>query len=197
MRTYNPIDGNFYTRKFKEIFPTSEEFLTEYSESDLYVDGIRLDPKYVNILYALLYSRYGNSSISSNDENQFKYAVFTNMFMYGPTWVRRLEVQSDLSKLSIDELQRGSKAIYNTALNPGSVPTTASLEELNYINSQNTTNYKKSKLEAYGNLMDLLDTDVTEEFIRKFKKLFITIVQPNYPLWYVTTPEEQDILDKE
>ena len=34
-------------------------------------------------------------------------------------------------------------------MNPGTEPSTGSLEELTSINAQNTTGYKKSKLDAY------------------------------------------------
>lgn len=194
--TYNPIDGNYLTRKFKQIFTDTEHFLTEFKSSDLgtYNTTQVLTDEELSILYALLYARYGNSTIASNDENQFKYNIYSIIFMYGPTWAKKLKVQDGLRKLTIEELQIGSKAIYNTALNPSTTPSTQTLEELNYINSQNTTNYKKSKAEAWAMLLSLLETDVTEEFIGKFKKLFITIVQPDYPLWYITTPEEQEIL---
>ena len=193
MYPYNPIDGNYLTRRFKQIFPSTEEFIAGNNESGLKV----LDDKHLGILYALLYARYANSCISSYDEHQFKYSVWSIIFAYGPTWVKRLEVQEELRKLDIEELRAGGKAIYNTALNPSTAPGTASTEELNYINQQNTTNHKKGKVEAYATLMDLLETDVTAEFISKFKTLFITIVQPDMPLWYRTTPEEQMIIDGE
>ena len=193
------IDGNYRTRKFKQIFSDSDTFAEEFSESGINFGdyGTAFDTNQLTLIYGLLYARYGNSNIASDDENQFKYRVFTTIFMYAPTWFKRLEVQKDLREMSLEELQLGSKAIYNTALNPSGQPTTDTVEELKYLNQQNTTKYKRSKLEAYGNLMALLETDVTEEFISKFKKLFITIVQPDYPLWYVTTPEEQAILDEE
>jgi len=197
MIPYNPlIDGNYRTRKFKQIFENSETFAAQYGESE-FVSGTvgqAFGDNELTLIYALLYSRYGNSNIASDDENQFKYKVFATIYMYAPTWLKRLEVQKALRALSLEELQLGSKAVYNTALNPSGLPSTNTTQELNYINQQNTTNYKRSKLEAYGNLMSLLETDVTEDFINKFKKLFITIVQPDYPLWYVTTPEEQEIL---
>lgn len=193
------IDGNYRTRKFKQIFEDSDTFAEEYSESGVNFGdyGAGFDTNQLTLIYALLYARYGNSNIASDDENQFKYKLFTTIFMYAPTWFKRLEVQKDLRELSIEELQIGAKAIYNSAMNPSGLPSTATLEELKFINQQNTTNYKKSKLDAYAMLMELLETDVTEKFIGKFKKLFITIVQPDYPLWYVTTPEEQAILDEE
>lgn len=109
--------------------------------------------------------------------------------MYGPSWQKRLEIQQKLIDLSDDEIVKGTTAIYNSALNPGQTPSTQTLEELNYINSQNTTKYKKSKIEGYATLYSLIETDVTEEFIGKFKKLFITVVEPDYPLWYKTVLE--------
>ena len=41
--------------------------------------------------------------------------------------------------LSEEDIRLGSKAIYNQALNPQTEPSTKSLEELTYINQQNTT----------------------------------------------------------
>lgn len=194
MIPYNPITGNYYNRKFKEIFPDTQTFRDEYKASDL---AGALQDKEINTLYALLYAKYGNSVIASDDEYQFKYGIWSIIFMYGPTWGKRLEVQEALRKLTVEELQTGAKSIYNTALNPGTQPTTAALTELTYINQQNTTNHKRSKIDAYANLMALLETDVTEEFLSRFKKFFMIIVQPNRPLWYVTTPEEQEILEAE
>lgn len=196
MIPYNAEWGNFRTRKFKQIFPSTEDFIAEYKASDLYSDMAKLKDDELKLVYALLYSRYANSTIASDDENQFKYKVFSILFMYGPTWAKRLETQHTLREMSIDELQLGGKAVYNTALNPSSLPSTSSLDELTYINQQNTTNYRKSKMEAYSILLSLLETDITEEFISRFKKLFIVVVQPDSPLWYITTPEEQEILNQ-
>ena len=89
-----------------------------------------------------------------------------------------------MRNLTDTELTTGTKAIYNRAENPGTTPTTGSLSELTYINEQNTSNTKKSKLEAYAELYALIDMDVTQAFIDKFKKLFLNIVQPELPLLY-------------
>jgi hypothetical protein len=91
-------------------------------------------------------------------------------------------------------LLAGSKAIYNTALNPSVSPSTSSLEELTYINSQNTTNYKRSKLEAYAQLLDLLEVDVTEEFLNKFKKCFKVFVAPEEPTLFVTEIDDDEVI---
>ncbi len=114
------------------------------------------------------------------------------MFQYGPSWEKKLEIQEKLRALSDEEIAKGSKAIYNTALNPSSEPTTQSLEELQYINSQNTTNYKKSKMDAFTQLWGLIDTDVTGDFINRFKVCFKQFVRPEKPLLYVTDNDETE-----
>jgi hypothetical protein len=179
--------GNFRTRSFADIYTDLAAFKTDYT-----TNGIpeTLSETNLTTIYYLLYARYGNSSIASSDETQFKYKLFSTIFMYGPAWQKRLEIQKKLLELSDDEIVKGTTAIYNTALNPSQSPSTQSLEELNYINSQNTTKYKKSKIEGYATLYSLIETDVTEEFIDKFKKLFITIVEPELPLWYITEGEK-------
>lgn len=100
----------------------------------------------------MLYARYGNSSIANEDVNQFKYKVFSIIFQYGPTWEKRLDIQSKLRNLSDADILAGQKAVYNNALNPGTAPGTSSPEELTYINAQNTTSLKKSKMDAYMQL---------------------------------------------
>lgn len=180
----NSLYGKFFrTRTFKQIFPTMNDFVTAATESQI---PQVLSEDNLKTLYCLLYARYGNSNVSSSDENQFKYQVYSTIFMYGTAWQKRLEIQSNLSKLTDDEILKGSTAIYNTALNPGTAPGTQTVEELNFINSQNVTKYKKGKLEGYAILADLIKTDVTRDFIDKFKPLFITFVQPEAPLLYPT-----------
>lgn len=178
--------GNFRTRTFTDIYESLEEFKDDYANSGI---PTTLSDSNISTLYYLLYARYGNSNIASSDENQFKYKLLSIIFMYGPAWQKRLDIQKKLVEMSDEEMLKGSTAIYNTALNPSQAPSTETIEELNYINSQNTTKYKKGKLEGYAALYSLIETDVTEEFIGKFKKLFITIVEPDYPLWYTTTTE--------
>lgn len=173
--------GNFRTRTFTDIYSTLEAFKEDYSTCGI---PTTLSDDSLSTLYYLLYARYGNSNVASSDENQFKYKVFSTVFMYGPAWQKRLDLQKKLIELDDEEVVKGSTAIYNSALNPSQSPSTQTLEELNYINSQNTTKHKKSKLEGYATLYSLIETDVTEEFIGKFKKLFITIVEPELPLWY-------------
>lgn len=180
--------GNYRNRKFTDIWPSANVFVDAYANNGV---PETITEETAEVLYYLLYARYGNSTIASSDENQFKYKVFSTIFMYGPTWEKRLEIQKAVRELSLEEVQKGGKAIYNTALNPNQSPTTDSLEEIKFINQQNTSNFVKSKVDAYAIIIDLLETDVTEAFIGQFKKLFLQVVSPELPLWYVTEDEEE------
>lgn len=140
----------------------------------------------IETLYYLLYAKYGNSSIASSDQNQFKYKVFMTIFEYGPAWKGRLKIQEKLFNLEpdSDDVQNGTINFYNHAENPDTAPETDAYQVLEGINSQNTNLYKRGKLEGYSLLNDLINTDVTEEFLGKFKKLFLKVVMPQAPLWY-------------
>lgn len=186
----NSYYGEYRTRTFADIFDDAEQLIDGFGSFPPHgeYDG-GINQAEIEMIYYLLYARYGNSHIAYTDENQFKYALYSIIWQYGPTWKKRLDIQDELRKLSIDELTKGGKAIYNHAYNPNTAPSTATMEELLTINDQNTTNYKKSKMEGFAELLNLLDTDVTGEFIDKFKKLFIVITAPDYPLYYVTEVE--------
>lgn len=177
------VYGNYRTNKFTDYYGNATSFLADYKDNGI---PTTISDTTATTLYYLLYARYGNSHICSSDPNQFKYKLFSIIFQYGPTWEKRLDIQEKLRNLTEDEIIKGSKAIYNQASNPAVAPSDTSLEELPYINNQNTTNYKKSKMDAYAMLMSLLDTDVTEAFIKKFAVLFLKIVEPQEPLWYET-----------
>jgi hypothetical protein len=187
----NSYYGEYRTRTFADIFGDVNKLVEAYNTfppSSTYTGG--LTQTEVETIYYLLYARYGNSHIAYTDENQFKYALYSVIWQYGPTWKKRLDVQEQLRQLeySYEEngIFHGGKAIYNHSYNPSSAPTTS---ELLTINDQNTTNYKKSQMEGYSQLLSLLETDVTGEFIDKFKKLFIVVTAPDYPLYYTTEVE--------
>ena len=186
--------GNQRNETFDDIFPSLDDFKKEYTECKLPLTEYFGDvsSEQVSTLYYLLYGKYGNSTIASDDETRFQYSLFSIVFQYGPTWVEQLKLQKEIRNLTLQELQTGGKAIYNTALNPNVAPTTSALEELPYINQQNTTNYAKSKADAYELKMNLLSSDVTEKFLGKFRKLFLKIVQPTVPLWYITDETEEN-----
>lgn len=192
----NSMIPQYSTVLFTEVWDSAEEFKTDLAASAFagcMQDGsTQGQPDNVSLLYYLLYSKYGNNPIANNDINQFKYKIFSVMYQYGPTWEKKIDIQAKIRNLTETDLMTGAKAVYNTALNPGTAPSTASTEELTYINSQNTTNLKRGKMEAYGMLWDMLDDSLTAKFIDRFAICFKKFVYPEQPLLYVSEDEEDE-----
>lgn len=165
------------TKTFNEIWGNYTTFSTDFSTSPF--TGIITEPN-LEILYYLLYAKFCNSFITNLDEDQWKFKVFSTIWKYGPAWEKKLEIQANLKKLDInsEDFLKGAKAIYNKALNPETDPSTQALTELTYINEQNTTNYKKSKMDALTQLWNLIATDVTDSFLERFAPLFKRIWNP-------------------
>lgn len=179
----------YNTKLFTDVFPDVTTFIVEHDHCQL---PKKIGQDSLTTIYYLLYARYGNNPISNMDVNQFKYKVFAIIFQYAPAWEKKLQVQEIIRGLDADEILQGSKTIYNHALNPSTDPSTASLEELNYINDQNTTSFKRNKLEAYGALLEVISDDVTEAFILRFKSLFRQFIAPDSLYLYVT-PEDEEV----
>ena len=194
---------SYDTKLFAEIYDNAEDFVADYKASGLY-DAVTsgtpavlhlnnsLSDQNATTLFYLLYAKYANNPIANYDENQFKYKMWSIIFQYGPAWAKKLDIQNKIRELTEDEIRLGSKAIYNHAFNPATDPSTASLEELTAINEQNTTNFKKSKLDAYTNLWTIVVSDVTAAFIKKFEPLFKQFVTPERTWIYVQELEDEE-----
>ena len=180
------------TLTFCQVWDSYAKFKEDYDSIIVYFaqNPAPIKTNSLMTLFFLLYAKYGNNPIANNDVNLFKFKVFSIIYAYGPMWEKKTEIQDTIRALTVDELLTGSKQIYNHAFNPSSEPTTATLEELQYINDQNTALHKKSKMEAYSLLWELLHANETEDFLRQFKKLFSIAVAAQCVPFYI---EEQDI----
>lgn len=184
--------GNYRTRTFAQIFPSAQDFIAAYQASGFSIDAIHGWGDAMPELYYCLYAQYGNSHIANSDENQFKYRVYSLIYQYGPNWAKKREVQAKIRDLTEDQLRESAQAIYNHSMNPSTAPSTTTTEELQTINDQNVTKHKRSRTDAYALLLDLLEDNFTQQFVNRFKPLFLTVVVPESPLWYVTEIDEED-----
>lgn len=187
--------GNFMTRTFTEAYGDSDTaFLTNLQATPLYAAIIAqgMTDTQLKTMYWILYARYGNSHLINMDETQSRYQFYTKIFQYAPAWQRELDVQKSIRQMSESDIMAGSRTIVNHAYNPSSAPSTASQTELSTIDDQNTQRYYKAKIDAYGQLIALIKKDVTQEFLDRFKDLFLRIVEPYAPLWYETVEEDDD-----
>jgi len=176
---------------FTDVWGNANDFINGNDELDrigwktcpFYEDDLISD-KYIEFIYFLLYANYGNSHIASSDVNRFQFKLMSLVYQYGPLWIKKTEIQKRIRNLTEEEIRSGSKSVYITAQHDGSAPSTDSLEELLHIESQNVTKNQRGKLEGYGLLLELLKTDVTEEFVNKFKKLFQVVSSNECPILY-------------
>lgn len=176
--------------KLSDFYPDLESFKNDYD--NLGIPKVFEDEETLTILYYLLITRYGFSTISGFVLDAFRPILFTRIWQYGGTWEKKVKIQEKLRSFDLEddsEIYKGGKTIYNTAFNDSSAPNTGSLEELSYINNQNTTNTKKSKLDGLRTLNYLLEEDVTETFLEKFKDLFRTIIYTGEEITYATYEE--------
>ena len=135
-------------------------------------------------LYYLLWARYASSHIRSDYPQQWKMKIMMTVFEYGPTWSKRLEIQEKVRNMSDEEIQKGTIMTYNSAMNPDGAPTTDTWDTLKGINSQNKNLYQRGKLDSYAYIDQILKTDVTRDFIEKFKKFFDIMAAPGMKLDY-------------
>lgn len=193
MEMYKGYSGSLYgtyrQKKFTDVYESVEEFLADYKDCGI---PTTISDNSAQTLFYLLYGSYGNDIVASSDINRFKYKLFSIIFQYAPNWEKQLEIQNKLRALTEDDIRLGSRQIYNTAQNPSTEPSTDTTDELQYINNQNVTKNQRGVLEGYATLLSLLRTDVTQEFLNRFRKLFLTIVQPEEPLLYITEVDNND-----
>ena len=160
------------TLRFGELYNNADEFYADYTTMGI---PTTISETNCKTLFYLLYSKYAGSHFSNENLVQSKLKIFATIFEYGPSWEKKLEIQASLRALGLADLQEGAKQIVNHANNPNTTPSTTALEELEYIDEQHSTNYKRNKVDAYGSLWNMLATDVTEEFLNKFRKIFVFI----------------------
>lgn len=169
------------TRTFGEAYNSADDFYTDYTNFGIPTTITEANCK---TLFYLLYAKFAASHFANKNEVQAKMKIFATIFKYGPAWEKRLEIQKELQLLDLDELREGSKQITNHAANPNTAPSTTALEELEYIDEQHAVNYKKNKVDAYASLWNMIATDVTEEFLSRFNKIFeITTIEENQYLY--------------
>jgi hypothetical protein len=158
--------------KFGEVYNDADTFYTDYTSFGI---PTTISEANCKTLFYLLYGKYAASHFVNKNLVQSKLKIFSTIFKYGPTWEKKLEIQAELRALDLADLQEGAKQIVNHANNPNTAPSTTALEELEFIDEQHQTNYKRNKVDAYGSLWNMLATDVTEEFLNRFRNIFAVV----------------------
>lgn len=198
----NSYFQSFDNITFSDLWSTADDFIQTYKDSGLPstytltdgTTGTYLNDEDLSLIWTLMIGRFADSTIKPyNTFGAFKVRFMSRVWQHAPAWKKELEIQNKLRSMSLadnSEIYKGSSAIYNSALNPSTTPGTGTDSELNYINSQNVTKYKKSKLEGLAILNDMLKRDITEQFLRRFDDFFKTIIYTGRDLLYTTYNEQ-------
>jgi hypothetical protein len=188
------------TKTFGQVFKSNSDFLDEllgrnikkFPQGEAYKTMLEYyelnDPDYLQVVYLLLYSRYGNWNIASTDESRFKANLVERICSYGPTHKKRLELQKELRKLTTEQVQEGSIDITNMARNPST--RLKEKELIDQINAQNQAFHKRSKTDAIIYQYNILDKDLNGEFIEIFKPLFAKFI--GKPILYANYQEDEE-----
>ena len=180
---------------FSEMWETSESFVNTYKQvgfPQTFEGGNYVTDDDLTLIWLLLIGRFADSTIKPfNTYGAFQVRFMSRVWQHAPAWKKKLDIQNKLRSMSLEsgELFEGSKAIYNSALNPSTPLPTDGSEELDFINNQNVTKHKKSKIEGLALLNDLLENDVTEQFLRRFDDFFKTIIYTGKEYKYITFNE--------
>lgn len=170
-------------RKFSDIYPDFTAWTNAIEASPIPL-STAISATNLELLYWLLMSRYKNSTIASNDETRFELDLFTTIYSTAPAFFKKLEIQTEIRDLNIDELVTASKVISNHAYNPDTEPLTSSTEALPRINEQNYTTSQRDIASGYALLLALLEDDLIEPYLNRFRLLFITFVDSEVPIWF-------------
>lgn len=145
------------------------------------------------VFYYLCVGRWGNTQIIVPDAQltRWKLRFFSIVFQFGPNWAKQMDLQNKLRNLSDDELLRGSLMVSTNALNPAEKPSgtfdSLDMPKVDTIQQQATSQSRRSKMDAYATLAQLLRTDVTENFLIRFDSLFRSVLYNQFE-----GPEEED-----
>lgn len=164
--------------KFCEYYTSLNVFKAKYDELPAGLKNITADQ--VELLYYLLFSKYGNSRFANLSIDQANLSLWKTVYSEAKQYFKEKEIHDNICNFNLttdlDIIVGGTTAIYNTALNDGSAPSTNTTTELGYVNSQNTTKYKRTKLEGLANYLSLIANDPTDRFLGKFKPLFEKLI---------------------
>jgi hypothetical protein len=169
----------YNTAIWTDIFPDFDTFKSVFDNDFGSYAKDCITAANLKSLYYLLYARYGANPFINYSTDLIKAKVVAITYQKGPTWEKRKSVQDQLRGLTEAELLKGSSTVFNRASHPEQEPSTDTDEYLTYLNAQDVSKIKRSKLDAYSYLQDVLKTDVTEEFLKAYSVLFSKVVTPH------------------
>ena len=148
------------TKLMTDVWSQASDFLTDYQNAGI---PTTISNQNATTLYYLLYAKYGNTPIANYDENQWKYKMFSIIFQYGPTWEKRLDIQTTLRGLQIaDLIDNGS---YRALTSQSGTETSSKTGSDNNTRTLNTTEKNTGTSVVANTGTDTTDSTGTQEVL--------------------------------
>ncbi len=166
-----------------DLLPDFNTFKVYCSEVPIDYESLtQLEKDALEHCYNLLMRRYGHANVRYTTPEAFYNALAIPLDDEFKRYAKRLYIIGEAYKLTLEDFAELNRAIQNYANNPNDV-VSEPLKPLSYISSQTFTANISNKLQAYLVAIDSLPSEYDEEFLSKFKDLFMNII-PNETIIY-------------
>lgn len=169
---------------FKDLLPDYATY-KDYVKTELGLDidlATAEDQAIHEHCYNILYKRYCLDNVRYPSPqafySEFAIALDDSLKQY----LKRYKLIQKAYALTDADLTELNRAIQNYANNPNTAPTNP-LDPLEYISSQTLQVNKSNKLQAYLLAIESLPSQYDEDFLNKFKYLFIQIFNKDIPIY--------------
>lgn len=168
---------------FKDLLPDFNTFKTFAKETGLDVDNMTASELSVlQHCYNILYWRYSLSNVRYATPEAFYCELGISFDEEFRRYLKRYQIIGEAYKLTLDDFTTLNKAVSNYANNPND-EVDEPLEPLSYISSQTFQAQFSNKLQAYLLAIETLPSKYDNDFLEKFKHLFINIIPKTIPLY--------------
>ena len=164
------------TFKFKDIFPTENDFL-----SFITMYGIKSDPlatadeNFGKYLYKILMRRFYNSDVQYDTPEDFCYSLAETLENIWEKYKRNKQLIEAIAALDNDDLAIIGENLTNASDNPNNKPDDVRAQ-LDYITQQNwsmsTTNKMQAYLEAVDSMPEMQINNICRECVKHFKSIY-------------------------
>lgn len=170
-----PYQSRMEFNLFKNIFPDYETFAEWYRSTPLSDDANDVpSPK----TFALIAYEYNDSHVAYTDES-FKEHFAIDLYTFYREFEETSKMILELMKLTEDEIATADAIITNTAVVPEDESST-NVEEVDFITSQQKQINKKGKLQIKKEQLSAKRVFTTRTFIKRFKHLFMVVIDDAY-----------------
>lgn len=165
----------YYTKTFKlkELFTSFYNF-TEIRDKYI-VEPVNATETEQEIVYRLIFNDFCNCSVAFDTPNAFYRHFFLEYWNCCDEFVKRLNVIKQLRNLTLDEFKKEVESITNVANNDNAIVESPLTEIIPYITSQSSSVSRTNSAVAYARAISMYRDNEVNNFLRKFKKLFLQV----------------------